>query len=98
MQARILQLFLLFFLMSCQFRNDLPEFMRCPPSQIYLDKVGAAWQAIMVANHTGLVQESLYLGEPSPADSVDLVLLEQWSTDDDTAIEWVDLITSSPMD
>ncbi|MGH2592649.1 MAG: ADP-ribosylglycohydrolase family protein, partial [Anaerolineae bacterium] len=61
------------------------------PADVYFDKVHGAWQAIMVANHTGLVHEGKYLDEPSPADSIELVLLDQWSTDDDTAIEWVDL-------
>jgi ADP-ribosylglycohydrolase len=57
----------------------------------YYDKVLGAWQATLVANHTGLVHEGQYLEEPSSADSIELVLLEQWSTDDDTAVEWVDL-------
>lgn len=43
----------------------------------------------MVANHTGLVHEGIYLAEPSSADSIELVLLDEWSTDDDTTIEWV---------
>jgi ADP-ribosylglycohydrolase len=45
----------------------------------------------MVANHTGLEHEGKYLEEASPASSIELVLPEQWSTDDDTAVEWVDL-------
>jgi ADP-ribosylglycohydrolase len=57
----------------------------------YYDKVLGAWQATLVTNHTGLVHEGQYLEEPSSADSIELVLLEQWSTDDDTAVEWVDL-------
>ena len=43
----------------------------------------------MVANHTGLVHEGLYLDEPSPEDSIELILLDEWSTDDDTTVEWV---------
>lgn len=61
------------------------------PADLYFDKVHGAWQATMVANHTGLQHEGKYLDEPSPADSIELVLLEQWPTDDDTAVEWVDL-------
>ncbi len=57
----------------------------------YFDKVLGAWQATLVANHTGLVHEGKYLEEPSSANSIELVLLDQWSTDDDTAVEWVDL-------
>ena len=37
-----------------------------------------AWKAIMVANHTGLAHEGRYLDEPSPEDSIELVLLDQW--------------------
>ncbi|NJN84043.1 MAG: hypothetical protein HC802_18400 [Caldilineaceae bacterium] len=58
---------------------------------VYFDKVWGAWQATMVANHTGLLHEGRYLEAPSPADSLELALLDQWSTDDDTAVEWVDL-------
>jgi len=61
------------------------------PAEVYFDKVYGAWQATMVANHTGLRHEGKYLDETSPADSIELVLPEQWSTDDDTAVEWVDL-------
>ena len=57
----------------------------------YLDKVRGAWQAALVANHTGLVHEGRYLDRPSPADGIELVLLDAWPTDDDTAVEWVDL-------
>ncbi len=61
------------------------------PAEVYFDKVHGAWQATMVANHTGLRHQGKYLDEPSLADSIEMVLLEQWSTDDDTAVEWVDL-------
>ncbi len=45
----------------------------------------------MVANHSGLPVEGIWLDEPGPGDSIDLVLLDQWSTDDDTHVEWLDL-------
>jgi ADP-ribosylglycohydrolase len=61
------------------------------PADVYFDKVHGAWQATMVANHTGLLHEGKYLAEPSSADSIELALLDQWSTDDDTVVEWVDL-------
>jgi hypothetical protein len=61
------------------------------PADVYFDKVHGAWQAIMVSNHTGLIHEGKYLDEPSPADAIELYLPERWSTDDDTAVEWVDL-------
>lgn len=57
----------------------------------YFDKLHGAWQATMVANHTGLVHEGKYLQQPSAAESIELVLLDEWSTDDDTSVEWVDL-------
>jgi ADP-ribosylglycohydrolase len=61
------------------------------PAEVYLDKVYGAWKAIMIANHTGLEHQGTYLEHPSDADRVEPLLLDQWSTDDDTAIEWVDL-------
>lgn len=45
----------------------------------------------MVANHTGLQYEGKFLDAPGSGNSIELVLPEQWSTDDDTSIEWVDL-------
>ncbi len=57
----------------------------------YRDKVHGSWIATMVANHSGLPIEGIWLDEPGPGDSVDLVLLDQWSTDDDTHVEWLDL-------
>ena len=61
------------------------------PADAYFDKVHGAWQAIMVANHTGLIHEGQYLDEPSSANAIELYLPDLWSTDDDTAVEWVDL-------
>ena len=57
----------------------------------YLDAVHGSWLATMVANHSGIPIEGIYLDEPGPGDSIELVLLDQWSTDDDTHIEWLDL-------
>lgn len=68
-----------------------PVRMLTLPADVYFDKVHGAWQAAMVANHTGLAHEGKYLAEPSPAGSIELILPAQWSTDDDTAVEWVDL-------
>ena len=45
----------------------------------------------MVANHSGLPIEGIWLHEPGPGNSIELVLLDEWSTDDDTHIEWLDL-------
>ncbi len=45
----------------------------------------------MVANHTGLDLQGVYLEQPGTAETLDLLLLDEWSTDDDTHVEWVDL-------
>jgi ADP-ribosylglycohydrolase len=68
-----------------------PESLVRIPADIYFDKVHGAWQATMVANHTGLVHEGEYLDEASSAKSIELVSLDAWPTDDDTSVEWVDL-------
>ncbi|MFT7475041.1 MAG: hypothetical protein ACI81L_001973 [Verrucomicrobiales bacterium] len=47
--------------------------------------------ATMVANHSGLPVEGIWLDAPGPGDEIELVLLDQWSTDDDTHVEWLDL-------
>ncbi|MBV7337042.1 ADP-ribosylglycohydrolase family protein [Chloroflexi bacterium TSY] len=60
-------------------------------ADVYFDKVRGAWQAILVANYTGLAHEGIYLDEPGPGNSIELVLLDEWPTDDDTSVEWVDL-------
>jgi len=57
----------------------------------YRDKVHGSWVATMVANHSGLPIEGIWLDTPSPDNAVDLVLLDEWSTDDDTHVEWLDL-------
>ena len=57
----------------------------------YRDRVHGSWVATMVANHSGLPIEGIWLDEPGTGDAVDLVLLDQWSTDDDTHVEWLDL-------
>ena len=57
----------------------------------YLDAVHGSWVATMVANHSGLPIEGIWLDEPGPGDSIELLLLDQWSTDDDTHVEWLDI-------
>ena len=57
----------------------------------YRDQVHGSWVATMVANHSGLPIEGVWLDEPGPGDSIELVLLDQWSTDDDTHVEWLDI-------
>ena len=84
-------LFLVLLLTGCALPPHPAELTLTLPADLYFDKVHGAWQATMVANHTGLPHEGKYLDEPSPADSIELVLLDEWSTDDDTAVEWVDL-------
>lgn len=88
--VRSLTCFLLLVLVTgCTTKLALPT--RTMAAATYFDKVHGAWQATMVANHTGLVHEGKYLDEPSNAESIELVLLDEWSTDDDTSVEWVDL-------
>ncbi len=57
----------------------------------YFDKVYGAWKATMFANHAGLDLQGVYIDEPGPPGSFSPPLLEEWSTDDDTHVEWVDL-------
>lgn len=61
------------------------------PADTYFDKVYGAWKVILVANHSGLDYQGLYVDEPGPAGTFSLLLLDEWSTDDDTHVEWVDL-------
>ena len=57
----------------------------------YYDKVYGAWKATMFANHAGLDLQGVYIEEPGLPGSFSPPLLEEWSTDDDTHVEWVDL-------
>ena len=57
----------------------------------YLDKVHGAWKATIFANHSGLHLQGVYIEEPGPPGSFSPLLFEEWSTDDDTHVEWVDL-------
>jgi ADP-ribosylglycohydrolase len=84
-------LLVLFFLLGCQAPAGSQEAFKQLSKDAYADKVLGAWQATMLANHTGLRYEGLYIDEPSPDETIKLALLDEWSTDDDTAIEWVDL-------
>lgn len=70
-----------------------PERVATPPlpEAVVLDHIYGAWQTIMVANHSGLPIEGIWLDEPGPGDTIELVLLDEWSTDDDTHVEWLDL-------
>ena len=45
----------------------------------------------MFANHSGLHLQGVYIEEPGPPGSFSPLLFEEWSTDDDTHVEWVDL-------
>ena len=65
------------FVTACSPTPTPSETVLTLPADVYFDKVRGAWQAIMVANHTGLVHEGKYLDEPNPADSIELVLLDQ---------------------
>ena len=88
--TRYLLILLCLILSGCSDAPDLTE-ARTLSADVYFDKIHGAWQATMVANYTGLAHEGLYLDEPSEATEIELVLLDEWPTDDDTTIEWVDL-------
>ena len=60
-------------------------------SDQYLDRVHGSWLAAMVANHSGLPIEGIWIDEPGPGEEIELILLDEGSTDDDTHIEWLDL-------
>jgi len=68
-----------------------PPAVRTLAADAYFDKAYGAWKATLIANHSGLDLQGRYLEEPGPPGSFTLLLLDQWSTDDDTHIEWVDL-------
>ncbi len=57
----------------------------------YFDKVYGSWKATMLANHAGLDLQGIYIEEPGPPGSYSPPQFEEWSTDDDTHVEWVDL-------
>ena len=68
-----------------------PPPVRTLSADAYFDKVYGAWKATLIANHSGLDLQGLYIDEPGPPGAFSLLLLDEWSTDDDTHIEWVDL-------
>lgn len=57
----------------------------------YEDRVHGAWVAAIVANHAGLAVEGKWLDEPGPGEAFELTLSPEFSTDDDTHVEWLDL-------
>ena len=65
--------------------------LRSLPADVYFDKVYGAWKATLIANHSGLDLQGVYIDKPGPSGTFSLLLLDEWSTDDDTHIEWVDL-------
>ncbi|MDE0465303.1 MAG: ADP-ribosylglycohydrolase family protein [Caldilineaceae bacterium] len=67
-----------------------PQFQTISADNFY-DKVYGAWKATMFANHAGLDLQGVYIEEPGPPGSFSPPFLEEWSTDDDTHVEWVDL-------
>ena len=72
-------------------RPEPPPRFRTLTADSYYDKVYGAWKATMLANHSGLKLQGVYIDEPGPEGSFAPLLLEEWSTDDDTHVEWVDL-------
>ena len=72
-------------------RPEPPPPLQTLTADAYFDKVYGAWKATMLANHSGLDLQGVYVDEPGPPGSFSPLLLEEWSTDDDTHVEWVDL-------
>lgn len=70
--------------------DPLPPFKTLTAKE-YFDRVYGSWKATMLANHSGLDLQGIYIEEPGPQGSFSPLLLEEWSTDDDTHVEWVDL-------
>ncbi|MCY3901077.1 MAG: ADP-ribosylglycohydrolase family protein [Caldilineaceae bacterium] len=70
--------------------DPAPQFQTIS-ADTYFDKVYGSWKATMLANHAGLDLQGVYLEEPGPPGSFSLPQFEEWSTDDDTHVEWVDL-------
>lgn len=71
--------------------NSAEGDVRVLAAEVYADKVRGSWQATMVANHSGLDLQGIWVTEPGPGDEIELLFPEQWSTDDDTHVEWLDL-------
>ncbi|MCY3991974.1 MAG: ADP-ribosylglycohydrolase family protein [Caldilineaceae bacterium] len=72
-------------------RSDPAPQFQTISADTYFDKVYGSWKATMLANHAGLDLQGVYLEEPGPPGSFSLPQFEEWSTDDDTHVEWVDL-------
>ena len=70
---------------------DATDEDRLLDADAYRDSVHGAWQATMFANHSGLDLQGVWLDEPGPDGAVELLTPDQWSTDDDTHVEYVDL-------
>ena len=72
-------------------RREPAAYARTISANAYFDKVYGAWKATIIANHAGLDYQGIYVDEPGPPGAFSLLFLEEWSTDDDTHVEWVDL-------
>ena len=70
--------------------DPLPPFNTLTATD-YFDKAYGSWKATMLANHSGLDLQGIFIEEPGPPGAFSPLLLEEWSTDDDTHVEWVDL-------
>lgn len=55
----------------------------------YLDGARGYWLGALIGNYTGLPYEGQFIDRPSNAESIEWALLPEYSTDDDTLVEWV---------
>lgn len=56
-----------------------------------MDKARGYWLASLVGNWTGLPYEGRFLEEPSEAETIQWALMAEYTTDDDTLVEWVSI-------
>ena len=57
----------------------------------YENKVYGAWMATMIANQSGLDLQGIWIEQAGEDGEFELEFPDQWSTDDDTHVEWLDL-------
>lgn len=88
---RLLLIFFIVGLSLVGYRSEAQNDMVALPARVVYDRIHGAWLGQLIGNFTGLPTEGRYHAMPNPADSVDLVTLSAWQTDDDTSMEWVAL-------
>jgi len=57
----------------------------------YYDKVRGAWIGELIGNYSGLPYEFKFNENPGNDESITFVVRENWETDDDNSLEWLDI-------